>query len=69
LKQLESKKLKYVAGLAKNRKVIYQLKSNETKVETRLDELAKRIQAQAFTAIQLDLYQFNMKLHRIKLPE
>jgi uncharacterized protein YqgV (UPF0045/DUF77 family) len=29
------------------------LKSNETKVETRLDELAKIIQAQAFTAIQL----------------
>ena len=55
LKQLESKKLKYVACLAKNRKVIYQLKSNEIKVETRLDELAKRLQAQAFTAIQLDL--------------
>ena len=55
LKQLESKKLKYVAGLAKNRKVIYQLKSNEKKVETRLDELAKRLQEQAFTAIQLDL--------------
>jgi SRSO17 transposase len=55
LKQLESKKLKYVAGLAKNRQVIYQLKSNEKKVETRLDELAKRLQAQAFTAIQLDL--------------
>ena len=55
LKQLESKKLKYVAGLAKNRKVIYQLKSNEIKVENRLDELAKRLQAQAFTAIQLDL--------------
>jgi len=54
LKQLESKKLKYVAGLAKNRKVIYQLKSNEIKVETRLDELGKRVQAQAFTAIQLD---------------
>ncbi len=55
LKQLESKKLKYVAGLGKNRQVIYQLKSNEIKVETRLDELAKRLQAQAFTAIQLDL--------------
>ena len=54
LKQLESKKLKYVAGLAKNCKVIYQFKSNEIKVETRLDELAKRLQAQAFTAIQLD---------------
>jgi hypothetical protein len=54
LKQLESKKLKYVAGLAKNSQVIYQLKSNEIKVETRRDELAKRLQAQAFTAIQLD---------------
>jgi SRSO17 transposase len=54
LKQLESKKLKYVAGLAKNRKVIYHLEINEKKVETRLDELAKRLQAQAFTAIQLD---------------
>jgi hypothetical protein len=55
LKQLESKKLKYVAGLAKNRKVIYHLETNEKKVETRQDELAKRIQAQAFTAIQLGL--------------
>jgi hypothetical protein len=55
LKQLESKKLKYVAGLAKNRKVIYQLKSNEIKVKPRLDELAQRLDAQAFTAIQLDV--------------
>ena len=31
LKQLESKKLKYVAGLAKNRKVIYHLETNEKK--------------------------------------
>ena len=55
MKQLESKKLKYIAWLAKNRQVIYHLETHEKKVETRLDELAKRLQAQAFTAIQLDL--------------
>lgn len=54
LKLLESKKLKYIAGVAKNIKVSFQLETDEKKVETRWDELAKRLKAKAFTAIQLD---------------
>ena len=42
LKQLESKKLKYVAGLAKNCKVIYHLETNEKKVETRLERQSSK---------------------------
>ena len=55
LKQLESKKLKYIAGLAKNRKVLYQLQSLSEKVSIRLDELAQSLMPEAFTAIQLEL--------------
>ena len=55
LKQLESKKLKYIAGLAKNRKVVCQLQSDKEKVTIRLDELAKTLQPEAFTSIQLEL--------------
>jgi SRSO17 transposase len=55
LKQLDSKKLKYVAGLAKNRKVVCQLEPDKEKVEIRLDELAKSLKPELFTAIQLQL--------------
>src|SRR4028119_711146 len=55
LKQLETKKLKYIAGLAKNRKVICQLEPNTEKITLRLDELAKILKAEAFTGIQLEL--------------
>ncbi|HEY9812032.1 MAG TPA: IS701 family transposase [Candidatus Sericytochromatia bacterium] len=55
LKQLELKKLKYIAGLAKNRKVVYQLESDQEKVAIRLDELAKSLKPEAFTGIQLQL--------------
>jgi SRSO17 transposase len=55
LKQLESKKLKYIAGLAKNRKVVCQLQSDKEKVTIRLDELAKSLHPEAFTGIQLEL--------------
>lgn len=55
LKQLESKKLKYIAGLAKNRKVVCQLQSDKEKVTLRLDELAKSLQPEAFTSLQLEL--------------
>jgi len=54
LKQLESKKLKYIAGLAKNRKVVCQVQSDK-KVTLRLDELAKSLEPEAFTGIQLEL--------------
>jgi SRSO17 transposase len=55
LKQLELKKLKYIAGLAKNRKVVCQLQSGKEKINTRLDDLAKSLKPGAFTAIQLQL--------------
>ena len=54
LKQLESKKLKYIAGLAKNRKVVCQVQSDK-KVTLRLDELAKSLKPEAFTGIYLEL--------------
>ncbi len=50
-----SLQLKYIAGLAKNRKVVCQLQSGKEKVNTRLDDLAKRLKQEAFTAIQLQL--------------
>ena len=55
LKQLESKKLKYIAGLAKNRKVLCQLQPNSEKVSIRLDELAQSLTTEAFAGIQLEL--------------
>ena len=55
LKQLESRKLKYIAGLAKNRKVVCQLEPDEEKVEIRLDGLAQSLKPEAFTEIQLEL--------------
>ena len=55
LKQLDLKKLKYVAGLAKNRKVVSQLEPDKEKVEIRLDELAKSLKPELFTAIELQL--------------
>ena len=55
LKQLELKKLKYLAGLAKNRKVVCQLQSDKEKVTLRLDELAKSLQPEVFAEIQLEL--------------
>lgn len=57
LKQLESKKLKYIAGLAKNRKVVCQLEADKEKVEIRLDGLAQSLEPEAFTDIQLELEQ------------
>ena len=55
MKQLESKRLKYIAGLAKNRKILYQLELDQEKVALRLDELVKSLPAEAFTSIQLEL--------------
>jgi SRSO17 transposase len=55
LKQLETKKLKYIAGLAKNRKVVCQLEPSTEKIVLRLDDLAKRLKSEAFTAIELEV--------------
>ncbi|TAG37294.1 MAG: IS701 family transposase, partial [Oscillatoriales cyanobacterium] len=54
LQELENRKLKYIGGLAKNRKVIIQKTVDETE-EIRVDNLAKSLPVEAFTKIQLSL--------------
>ncbi len=48
LNESERRKLKYIGGLAKKRKVTVQLEPNQEQKEIRLDELAKRLNAEAF---------------------
>src|SRR4028119_661378 len=55
LQELESRKLRYIGGLAKNRKVLVQLEHGLERKKIRLDELAKSLNSEAFTAIQLKL--------------
>ena len=52
LQELEKRKLKYIAGIAKNRKVIVQ-KVADKKEEIRVDNFASSLPSQAFTKIQL----------------
>ena len=54
LLELEKRKLKYLGGLAKNRKVIRETQTNKRE-EIRLDKLAQSLPVEAFTAIQLNL--------------
>lgn len=54
LKQLEGKKLKYLGGVAKNRKVIRIDKSN-CEQEIRLEEIAKNLTQEELTPITLQL--------------
>lgn len=54
LLELEKRKLKYLGGLAKNRKVIIENEANKRE-EIRLDKLAESLPAEAFTPVQLNL--------------
>jgi SRSO17 transposase len=54
LLELEKRKLKYLGGLAKNRKVIIETEANKRQ-EIRLDKLAESLPAEAFTPVQLNL--------------
>ena len=54
LLELEKRELKYIGGLAKNRKVIIAHESNAT-VEIRLDTLAESLPDDAFIPIELEL--------------
>ena len=54
LMELEKRKLKYLGGIAKNRKVIIDKSANKLK-EIRLDKLAQSLPNEAFTPIQLNL--------------
>jgi hypothetical protein len=56
LQELEARKLRYIGGLAKNRKILVQLEHEPERKEIRLDELAKTLNSEAFTAaIKLNL--------------
>jgi len=54
LLSLEKRRLKYLGGLAKNRKIITGIDANKLE-EIRLDKLAGSLSAEAFTPIQLNL--------------
>ena len=55
LQELEKRKLTYVGGLAKNRKVVCQIEPARQPEELKLSELAKRLPAEALSAITLNL--------------
>lgn len=54
LQELEKKGLKYIGGVAKNRKVIFKKGEDETE-ENRLDNLAKSLPQEAFSEVKLQL--------------
>jgi SRSO17 transposase len=54
LSELEKKKLKYIGGLAKNRKVKV-IKGEEVQEEIRLDQLAQSLPAEDFEEIKINL--------------
>jgi len=54
LQELEKRQLKYLGGLAKNRKVIIEMSANKRE-EIRLDKLAQLLPFEAFTPVQLNL--------------
>jgi hypothetical protein len=54
LLELEKRKLKYLGGLAKNRKVITEIETNKRK-EIRLDKLAQSLSIEELTPVQLNL--------------
>jgi SRSO17 transposase len=53
LKELENRKLKYLGGIAKNRKVT--IKKSDVPLTIRIDELAKSLSNEAFTEVELNL--------------
>jgi SRSO17 transposase len=54
LLELEKRKLKYLGGLAKNRKVIIETAANKLQ-EIRLDKLAQSLPVEEFTPVQLNV--------------
>lgn len=55
LKQLEQRKLTYIAALAKNRKVTYQLPTDKTPSKHRLDEIVQSLASELFIPVLLPL--------------
>jgi SRSO17 transposase len=54
LTELEKRKLKYIGGLARNRKVTTKIEANKRQ-EIRLDKLAQALSLESFTPVQLNL--------------
>jgi SRSO17 transposase len=53
LKELENRKLKYLGGIAKNRKVT--VKKEDVITSMRIDELAQSLSKEEFTEFELNL--------------
>ncbi len=67
LLELEKRRLKYLGGLAKNRKVIIEKSANQRE-EIRLDKLAESLPIEAFTPVQINLdKQKTFEWQRLKL--
>jgi hypothetical protein len=56
LLELEKRQLKYLGGIAKNRKITISHSEN-TQQTIRIDELAQNLPNQGFTKIELKLYK------------
>lgn len=57
VKQLESRSLTYIAAIAKNRKVTYQLPTDLEPSKHSVEEIAQALPAEDFTKVQLELEQ------------
>jgi hypothetical protein len=57
IKQLESRKLKYIAAIAKNRQVTYQLSGEEQPCRHSVTEIAQVLDSEHFTPVELELDQ------------
>lgn len=57
IQQLEARKLVYVAAVAKNRQVSYQLPSDEKARKRSLNEIAQALSSAAFAPVSLNLDQ------------
>lgn len=57
VKQLESRNLTYIAAIAKNRQVTYQLLTDSEPRKHGLEEIAQTLPAECFTKVQLNLEQ------------
>ena len=71
IKELENRNLKYLGGVAKNRKVIIK-EEVENKLEIRLDEVAKSLPPSSFEQVELRLTKLKtiwVKIFRAKLPK
>lgn len=55
VKQLESRNLTYIAAIAKNRQITYQLPIDNSPIKHSVEEIAQALPPESFTKVQLDL--------------